>query len=110
MSVIGHNLTPAAVLDQVHRCREQTSIIRRYLFFERSGVNHDIPHRCDVYMKCTYCSHAWAHGLPISEEYFNGPGLKKMWSWREVRAFYAGTLDTEEDLGYEPEESEEEST
>jgi hypothetical protein len=117
--MIGHRLTPIAILDNVTRfwdlsktfpvphrpmkcpvCREQAGIIRRYLFFVRSGVNHDIPHRCDVYFKCQYCSCAWGHGLPITEDYFNGPGVKKMWSWREVMSFYNGDYN-EEDWGPE---------
>ena len=116
--MIGHHLTKAAILDNVHKfwdfahkfpvprrpikcpvCSESTVMIKGYNFFHYP--ERGIPHRCDIAFKCLYCSAVWAHGLPITLKQFEAVGPKKSWTWRAVLDTMNG-IHNEEDYGYIP--------
>jgi hypothetical protein len=68
-------------------CGSQETIIKSFRYFKKNGPA-TIKHRCDVVVKCTVCSATWAHGVPISEEVFDGKIIKhknknsRTFTWR----------------------------
>jgi hypothetical protein len=46
-------------------------IYREWRYHKRPEREHRSIYRCDVHLKCTYCSHVWVHGVVIPPEHLN---------------------------------------
>lgn len=70
-------------------CRSDEIIIKHYSYFEKESAPGN--YRVDVHKKCTICSLAWTHGVPIDYETYKAADGRehyiRMWTFREALTY-----------------------